>query len=353
MTSTIPATSHAELRDHTTVFDLAAELPDLLVSEARRFCHKTRLADSWAAQTETVLLPAHTISSNAHVIVTRSASIWRPDHAWRRFNNRKTLDLGDKLFFDTRLDHQSNPAHVLHWMWLRVAYASRVLHQHEFSSQRPAILLRGDSSAIARTAWALLGYETIETDRPVTGLQLAVKTSPTTSFAGLLPEFIAGLKCDLTSQPRKVYVARRNSRHVLNEDALLPHLTRRGFSRVFMEDLPLLDQWKLVATADELVGVHGAGLAPVIFRASADGKPQPHRYLIELHGPGYIVDLYRNFAAATRTGWCAVRGKVTSAVVRDLDELDQPRARETEPFTIDPDTLDQAFEWVTGQGMCQ
>lgn len=68
---------------------------------------------------------------------------------------------------------------------------------------------------------------------------------------------------------RRVYVSRGRARfrRLLNEDAIWPMLARRGFERVFMEDLSFPEQVELMRRTGILVAPHGAGLTNMMFCA--------------------------------------------------------------------------------------
>lgn len=75
--------------------------------------------------------------------------------------------------------------------------------------------------------------------------------------------------CDSSALPRRVYVKRSASfarnRAPQGEEELVDLLSAFGFATVVLEELPPLDQIALVANADVLVSVHGAGFANMIF----------------------------------------------------------------------------------------
>lgn len=66
---------------------------------------------------------------------------------------------------------------------------------------------------------------------------------------------------------RRLYVGRRSSRvrRVVGEDILISKLKEIGFEHVFFEDYSIKDQAKLVNSCEFLVGLHGAGMANMIF----------------------------------------------------------------------------------------
>jgi hypothetical protein len=70
------------------------------------------------------------------------------------------------------------------------------------------------------------------------------------------------------SAHRRIYLTRAkavNARRVVNETELWGALAHFGFEQVVMEDLPLREQILLSASADCLVGPHGAGIVHCLF----------------------------------------------------------------------------------------
>ena len=66
---------------------------------------------------------------------------------------------------------------------------------------------------------------------------------------------------------KRIYISRKNAlyRKVLNEELLIPHLKSLGFSIYNLENLTFVDQIQLFASAEFIIGPHGAGLSHIIF----------------------------------------------------------------------------------------
>lgn len=67
--------------------------------------------------------------------------------------------------------------------------------------------------------------------------------------------------------PRRIYIARSQARRrrLVDETALIERLAADGFAAITLEDMPFLDQVRLFAGADIVVGLHGAGLSNLVF----------------------------------------------------------------------------------------
>lgn len=67
---------------------------------------------------------------------------------------------------------------------------------------------------------------------------------------------------------QRLYVSRKKAarRKIINEDALETVLTARGFRVVCFEDYSFTQQVQLTAAAKVFIGIHGAGLANIVFQ---------------------------------------------------------------------------------------
>ena len=72
--------------------------------------------------------------------------------------------------------------------------------------------------------------------------------------------------------PRKIYIDRSDSksnhrdlRKVTNEDEIVDYLKKEGFSIIRLGDLNFIDQVNLFHNASQIIGLHGAGFANLVF----------------------------------------------------------------------------------------
>lgn len=66
---------------------------------------------------------------------------------------------------------------------------------------------------------------------------------------------------------QRIYISRRKAavRRVLNESEIEPLLKSYGFQVIVMEDIPFREQVEVCATANVLIGPHGAGLTNLLY----------------------------------------------------------------------------------------
>lgn len=79
--------------------------------------------------------------------------------------------------------------------------------------------------------------------------------------------------------------ARAKKRRLLNEAELASRLSRHGFRAVELETMPVAEQIRLFASADIVIGPHGAGLTNLIFC-------KPGTKVIELFSPNHMHTCY-------------------------------------------------------------
>jgi capsular polysaccharide biosynthesis protein len=141
-----------------------------------------------------------------------------------------------------------------------------------------------------------------------------------------------------TRSDRRIYISREKAktRHVLNERELMQALELRGFERVLLEDLPFLEQVRLLNEASIVVSPHSTGLTNLVFC-------RPGISVIEIFGPRYVTTFFWSIAAQMGLdyGYLLGRGKGgggyrvhedivvdVAEVLRLLDEmLETPRLR--------------------------
>jgi capsular polysaccharide biosynthesis protein len=83
---------------------------------------------------------------------------------------------------------------------------------------------------------------------------------------------------------RRIYISREKAktRHVLNERELMQALEKRGFEHVLLEDLPFLEQVRLLNESSFVVSPHSTGLTNLVFC-------RPGTSVIEVFSPRYVT----------------------------------------------------------------
>lgn len=113
------------------------------------------------------------------------------------------------------------------------------------------------------------------------------------------------------SQTVLISRARSRFRKIINEDSLLRSLAPYGVERVFLEDLPLLEQILLFRQAKTIIAPHGAGLANLVFA-------QPNTRLIEIFPRCYLNQCYASFAAVKNFSYQPIKEYASPASLISL-----------------------------------
>ena len=135
-------------------------------------------------------------------------------------------------------------------------------------------------------------------DRIVTSISVHPEQLPGVRYGdGWGHRFTREALGDLRSarRPKRVYIERGlvRNRRLQNEDALVTFLAGRGFERLRMDGLTVSEQARVFASAEAVVGVHGAALTNLLFAT-------PGARVVEIFPPGVVEVSY--FAAATHAG---------------------------------------------------
>ncbi|MFV8783224.1 glycosyltransferase family 61 protein [Microbulbifer sp. SA54] len=160
----------------------------------------------------------------------------------------------------------------------------------------------------------LFGFQTLLTDRAVRGLVAQYEVTPWIALRGIrsqvvarnLPESLRSSIQGKLDTPTRLYISRKDTRKLKNEGEVWATLRERGYTRIFAEELTLQDQVQHLCGAEDIVAVHGAALAPLIFRNPALGH-KPYR-LLEIFSPAHVTNVFRLLAKQTGGSWIGVRG---------------------------------------------
>lgn len=109
------------------------------------------------------------------------------------------------------------------------------------------------------------------------------------------------------SPARRLYISRADAqqRRVINEDEIRSELTRRGFDILVPSATSFREQVSLCASADWIVGPHGAGLTNAVFAA-------PGATLIEFHPADEMNHVFWLQASASGQRYGMVSGDVVN-----------------------------------------
>jgi len=169
--------------------------------------------------------------------------------------------------------------------------------------------------------FTLSGFFVENTDQPVRGRVCQFSVDPWISIRGERVDIVSKYAVnhalsELMHQDScvsdKVYLARKDSRKIINESEIDHVIDQAGFSKIYMEDLTLEEQLSTLTFASEIVAVHGASLGPLILRAL---HPSKQLKLIEIFSPAHVTNVWRVLASQLGASWCGVRGRIWPELV--------------------------------------
>jgi len=68
-----------------------------------------------------------------------------------------------------------------------------------------------------------------------------------------------------TNYPDKIFINRKSSRKILNENDFLNFISSLGYENIYLEDFNIYEQASLFRNANNIIAIHGAGLVNLVF----------------------------------------------------------------------------------------
>lgn len=341
--------------------------------------HRTHLLDAWLKIPEKIILPeVKTTGGRFDLEIingsTNDLDYFRPNkNPLKILKRQHTTNISNQVIFDARYEVDSNISHYLLDTLTRILIAKDLMNKNGMQDTEIIVILKENPSQLAKNFFKTLNYQTIETESNIQGLIVQHKIHPSNSTIENIisyPDFgffdttkyafenILQYRPSYNSQlGEKVFISRKNSRTIENEDEIEKILSEYGFKKVYFEDgkLSLAEQWAIVSEAKEIVAIHGAALSSLIFNHiknfDTSKNDLPKTKLIEIFGPGFFVGYFRSMASTLGINWIGVRGKITPDVLRDMDFNERGNApghaHQATFFTIDPFSIHRAIDTIS------
>ncbi|MCZ0811239.1 MAG: glycosyltransferase family 61 protein [Pseudomonadota bacterium] len=324
--------------------------------EGRLITACSHLVDRFVPDCERITLPAKHVGGGSVSFEKKPLVARPPNRPRRRFLSFRPATVKqqrtEKTFIDFRRNVPQNWAHFLN-NHLPILF---VIAQHGgFDPSQILVVLPGSTPDHICRAAELFGIETLCTDTAVQGGAFDFEVSPWTGIRAIRSEWArlpfvgvaldsAGIRDGVQGAlPEKAFISRRKTRRLENEATVEAFLTQRGFTKVYPEELSVSDQFKLFEQAEQIVSIHGAALAPLLYRSRASRLES----LIELFPCGHMTDVYRVMCHQVGCKWIGVRGKIKPEHVRPAYDLTKPFLKYSlQSFEIDLQSLEVAMEMV-------
>ena len=329
----------------------ASECPEHYLVTAR-----SHLVDRFVPDCEVVRLPAKQVGGGSLQFERKRFVTAAPVQGKRGlvpFRKSAAMQvLEDTVFFDFRLRNPQNWAHFLN-NHLPICFA--LMDQTGLSPNEVTLLLPAKTPGYIIKAAEFFGFRALATGDKIDGEGIAFTSEPWTGIRAVrsnwakLPavgDILTQKKVHGTAAehlPAKVFLSRRDTRNLENEPAVESYLADLGYKKIYPEDLSVADQLRLFENAQSMVAIHGAGLAPLLYRSKSAGLKQ----LIELFPCGHMTDVYRVMSDQVGCRWIGVRGKIKPEHVAPAYDLDNPFLQYSlQSFELDLASLDIAFDMI-------
>lgn len=267
----------------------------------------------------------------------------------RRAARRDVPADADRPLIDLRAGYPENWAHFLNIHLALLALAAQTLDRAPTDFR---LLMPAQTPGYVQKLAALVGLDCDYTDDEVSGQGVQISFDDWNIIRGARAELLtdpaispvaaalADGRIPQARTPEKLFLSRKGTRALSNEDEIRALLEPQGFETVYMEEHSPAEQIRMLVNARQVVAVHGAALAPLFYR-----RPEGTALdLIELFPVGHLTNVYRAVAAAKGARWCGVRGHIASTNLREIYKLGAPYTKHSlEPFTIDPASLTLAL----------
>lgn len=216
----------------------------------------------------------------------------------------------------------------------------------DFTAVLPALV-----PGFIKRAFALCGISVVATDHAVRGDACRVQVDGFECMINEAGRWVRGIAAgihaaaprDAAPLPSKVLLARRGTRAIANQVEIEAMLHPLGYTTLYPEDLSVPDQFRLFDEAADMIAVHGAGLAPLVYRNDARAPLK----LIEIFPAAHMANLYR--VASDRMGgrYVAVRGRITREDAAGAYAVGRPYvANSLKNFEVDPASLHMALDMM-------
>ena len=316
------------------------------IDSVKMFTYPTRLASAWKADILQIQIPGYELERPGFEITIDEGTTNKlfnrkrvsklkqlPKKIFTKIS--KSIDLGERYIFDARDETDGNIAHIVKNIAPGLLAAQKLPPQ----ISEITVILRENSSQMAKTAYKLLGFSTLCTDKNVKGKIIEAPTGRFGQYEVYYQELFGKLSFEEYQKdtPKRIFISRKGNRNLMNESQIEKLLLEYGFNKFYYEDIPISQQWSIGRNAEVVVGLHGAALSSLFFN-------QNQVKLIELFHPGYVTHAFRHTVYAVGGSWCGVTGQITENVIRDLDFKYQPRKFASSSTKIELNSLKMALE---------
>ena len=337
------------------------DLPDYRVGPGQLITARSYMIDRFVPDCEIISLPEKTVAGGKLQFRRGKVSLPAVAPKGRAARLRHSMwpkahqHIDGKILFDLRHHGPDNWAHFLN---NHLPIVFRLCEEASIGWGDVLLVTPADIPAYIRAGAAVFGFETLPTDAAVSGEGIAFEMTPWTAIRteraawvrrpGIL-EAIRTAPSSGPALPQRAFLARRDTRVIANMHDIEPCLAARGYETIYVEDLSAAGPLRRVQDATEIVAVHGAALAPLLY-VPPEG---PLQHLTEILPVGHMTDVYRVMAHQVGISWIGVRGKIKPDYVTASYRLgDAFKDFSLDSFEVDVVALEQSLDLAQGARRC-
>ncbi len=310
------------------------------VAPSKMFTYPTRLAAAWEPSIMEINLPGYQLNRDdikitVHQGSTESLGIQTPNILKKIYKNLAApIQMDEEYIYDSRYETDGNIAHIIGCVAAKVLVAKQIC-------PKITVILRENPTNRALNAYKLLGLPVLCTNKNVQGQLVIASSHIDGDFEPLYRSLFGELAFEGYNKqtPERVFISRKGTRSLINENEVEQTLKEYGFWKVYFEDIPVSEQWSITKNAKAIVGLHGAALFSLVFNRNAVK-------LVELFHPGYVVNGYRHYTNAIGGTWCGVTGQLPKNIITELDVKQNARSFALLPTKIDITSLRMALDYM-------
>lgn len=338
-----------------------AEVPHLTVQPCMRYAYPTRLSHVFDCQPEQISLPQEYVPAQEVSIKIatghtgeRRLGSWRWK-AYRAANGllrgKETLDYSGKFIFDSRDETDRNPAHIIDNTVTSALLIKKTIKEKLNQDVDIHVILRKNSTGLARDSCHLLGIPTISTDDDVYGEVVSISEH---SLPSIRPQlFNLDFEGYRDMSMERIFISRRGTRQLINNDEVSSFLEDRGFKTCYFEDFPVSEKWSIARDAKFVVAINGAAVANLVFNRlglEPNAKPRSGVKVLELMSPAWMHMGLRSTIDAVNGRWCSIRGQITPEILQAVDFATEPvnptKHPHTTSFKVDCQTIQMGLDYL-------
>jgi len=336
------------------------QMPSYQVERNWLYAPSTYLIDSYSPMVEEIYLPAVGTKSSELTFnyIGRGDSSFSELSISRKikdlFKEKKILPL-KSVSIDLRSYSPQNISHAIMIHMPLALWACEYLS--DIGLSKPTLIFPESLPSYVVEIFLTAGFEVYLTNNKVVGPICSFDIDMIIGIRGAMPKVLEnGLKNTPFSQaildksqglPKKIFISRKDTRKLVNEESVEEFLSERGFQKVYLEEYGILEQIALVTLADNIVAVHGAALGALALRGVIDSKFRKQLKIVEIFSPGHMTNVYRIIAHQIDAKWVGVRGMLWPGI---LKQAYTPAARAHKfaytDFTVCLLSLEKAMESI-------